>query len=215
MSSISKAIHRAYKMKEERGWNIIYWCIDLHGVCLKSNYKQGGYQWINDSARKGMKAIDSQPDSVIILWSSVHDEEKADIVKFFNDQGIIIHCFNGNPFEGDTKVSNFSEKFYFSILLDDKAGFDPEVDWSIIETYLKGLKQMENIEKKKASKPVVQFIKGTNEGIAVGMRGWCETVDHPNLGATDVHTSRVEKINEDGSFETLNTIYKPVEQLNG
>lgn len=34
-------------------------------------------------------------------------------------------------------------------------------------------------------------------------------LDHPTLGQRLVRTSRVLKKNDDGSFETLNTIYKP------
>ena len=35
-----------------------------------------------------------------------------------------------------TIVQCFEKKFYFNILLDDKAGFDPETDWSVIKEYL-------------------------------------------------------------------------------
>lgn len=36
---------------------------------------------------------------------------------------------NSNPDEKDTKTGDFSKKFYFNILLDDRAGFQPETDW--------------------------------------------------------------------------------------
>jgi len=37
-------------------------------------------------------------------------------------------------------------------------------------------------------------------------------LDHPLLGQTSVITSSVQKHNADGSFETLNTIYKPISE---
>lgn len=37
-----------------------------------------------------------------------------------------------------------------------------------------------------------------------------EAIDHPRLGAQVVRTSRIVQKFDDGSFETLNTIYKPV-----
>jgi len=40
------------------------------------------------------------------------------------------------------------------------------------------------------------------------------TLDHPRLGARNVRTSIVININEDGSFETLNTYYVPVQYKN-
>jgi|GEM_PF-1994410 len=34
-------------------------------------------------------------------------------------------------------------------------------------------------------------------------------LDHPRLGKNDVRTSKIVQKFDDGSFETLNTIYKP------
>jgi hypothetical protein len=134
--SIIKAVDRAYKTMKERNWNTIYWAVDLHGVCLKSNYQQGGYSWINIHARRVLKLISRLPETKIILWSSVYDLEKGDIIDFFEEHGIHVSDFNSNLSEGNTHVSDFSQKFYFSVLLDDKAGFDPETDWLAIENYL-------------------------------------------------------------------------------
>lgn len=39
-----------------------------------------------------------------------------------------------------------------------------------------------------------------------------KTVDHYVWGQDDVRTSSVIKKNDDGSFETLNTIYKPFQE---
>lgn len=131
------AIDRAYKTMRERNWDTIYWAIDLHGVCLKSNYEQGGYQWINDLVLPGLQEIAKRPESRIILWSSAHPEEHGPIVKFFADHGVVVLGFNSNPLVSDTATGCFDEKFYFSILLDDKAGFDPQYDWWMITQYLK------------------------------------------------------------------------------
>lgn len=57
--------------------------------------------------------------------------------------------------------------------------------------------------------------------LVVGRSAYINTYDHPDLSnkqAEDnniVITSRVIGINPDGSFETMNTIYRPVHQLNG
>jgi hypothetical protein len=126
---IGKAIDRAFQTMIERNWNKIYWAIDLHGVCLKSNYENGGYTFINDKVLPGLLTIQSVPESRIILWSSCHDHEKPAIVEFFDSHGIQVHHFNENPEEKSTKTGCFDQKFYFSILLDDKAGFDPDTDW--------------------------------------------------------------------------------------
>lgn len=127
--SIAKAIHRAYDVLREREWNTIYWAIDLHGVCMTSNYKSGVHEFISQQAIDVLKIISDRPESKIILWSSVHDDQKGDIVREFARHGIVVSGFNFNQYEGNTRTGCFDEKFYFSILLDDKAGFDPETDW--------------------------------------------------------------------------------------
>lgn len=127
--SIIRAVERAYKVMRDRNWDTIYWAVDLHGVCLKSNYENGGYEFINEDALKTLRLISSLPESKIILWSSVHDFEKHAIWDFFEKNGIKINGFNCNAYEKNTKTGCFNEKFYFSVLLDDKAGFDPETDW--------------------------------------------------------------------------------------
>jgi len=133
---IINAIKRSYEIMQQRGWDTIYWAVDLHGVCLKSNYEQGGYTWINPDACRALIEIASHAENKIILWSSVHENEKAPIIEFFENHGIKILGFNETPLEKDNKVSSFKEKFYFSVLLDDKAGFDPDSDWAdIIQFY--------------------------------------------------------------------------------
>lgn len=137
-ASIIKAVKRAYQVMEERKWDTIYWAIDLHGVCLKSNYEQGGYQWINEYVVDALQIISSFPETKIILWSSAHEAEYPAIIKFFKDVGIKVAYFNENPEVGNSTHGCFDKKFYFSILLDDKAGFDPDTDWEDLYNYLIG-----------------------------------------------------------------------------
>lgn len=63
-------------------------------------------------------------------------------------------------------------------------------------------------------KPVVHFIKGTESffDAGIGMKvARLRALDHPVLGAEIVRTSVIIKEHDsDGSFETLNTIYKPL-----
>lgn len=146
---IVKAIERAYRVMKERNWDTVYWAIDLHGVCLKSNYAQGGYEWINPLVLRGLRFISERAENKIILWSSAYPTEYPAIIKFFNDSGIKILAFNENPEAADTPSGCFSSKFYFSVLLDDKAGFDPDNDWYDICTFyqqmnIREIREMQN-----------------------------------------------------------------------
>lgn len=134
--SIIKAIEKAYKKAEERGYERIYYAIDVHDTILKSNYENGGYEFVNEDAKKCLRMISNRSEIYIILWSSLYRDEKYRVMDFLSENGISCDSINSNRMESDTKYADFSQKFYFSVLLDDKAGFDPDTDWkAIMEWY--------------------------------------------------------------------------------
>lgn len=62
-------------------------------------------------------------------------------------------------------------------------------------------------------KPVVHFIRGTESFYEAGpdmKMARVRALDHPIYGAEIIRTSLIVKEHDDGSFETLNTIYKPL-----
>jgi len=130
--SIVKAIKRALRVSVERNEPLIYWAVDLHGVVFQSNYHQGGYTFTTPKAIEALRLISQVPDNRLILWSSCHPEEYPAIISFLAQHGIAVDYFNENPEVENTPSGNFEKKFYFSILLDDKAGFDPDTDWEEI-----------------------------------------------------------------------------------
>lgn len=205
--SIVTAVAKAYAVMQARNWDTVYWAVDLHGVCLKSNYKTDSYEWINEAAKRALKVISSLPESKIILWSSVYTTEMAGIKEFFNAEGINVHGFNKNFHEKSNEVSCFEEKFYFSVLLDDKAGFDPDTDWDAIAYYLQ---TQQSAKKGTDLKPVVYYTE--SEFIEIGYRASVKVVKHPNPALSNnwTHTSGVLSHDpQTGIFETRNTIYKP------
>jgi len=64
------------------------------------------------------------------------------------------------------------------------------------------------------TKPKVTYA-GVPEFYTVGEDEGCRiyVFDHPRLGNGWVRTSKVIKKNPDGSFETLNTLYEPVKDV--
>ena len=135
MSTIVKAINHAYQTAKARNWDTIYWAIDLHGVCLKSTYKSGVHEFYSQEAIDALKLISSFPENKIIIWTSTHEAQYDQIRELFASHGIKVSYINENPEVPSTEISSFSSKFYFSILLDDKAGFDQDEDWYRILTW--------------------------------------------------------------------------------
>lgn len=129
--SILKAIDRAYRVSQERGWDKIYWSLDLHGTVLEGNYIPGQYHWLSPEIPGILKAISEFPETYFIIWTSMHEHEMPAIYKLFADAGIGIFATNANPNETNTTTGCFDQKFYTSLIVDDKAGFDP-ADWDIV-----------------------------------------------------------------------------------
>ena len=63
------------------------------------------------------------------------------------------------------------------------------------------------------NKPVVHYAPSKDDMIVSGMSAYVFPVDHPSdyvSNETAVRTSTVVVVHEDGSFETKNTLYKPL-----
>lgn len=70
----------------------------------------------------------------------------------------------------------------------------------------------------KTIKPIVHFIGKADIYQWPYSEESCEValvyaLDHPIWGKQEVRTSTIIKKNDDGGFETLNTIYKPAENI--
>lgn len=127
--SIQKGISRAYNVAMERDHEMIFWCVDLHGTVLESNYSSDSFTFLNaEDTVPALQAISALPETRIILWSGIIDADRNQVVKLFNDNGIRVDWVNENPAVPSSGTGNFEQKFYFSILVDDKAGFCP-TDW--------------------------------------------------------------------------------------
>jgi hypothetical protein len=83
-----------------------------------------------------MRWISTRSDQRLILWTSSYKKEINDIVNWLRTHKIYVDYINENPEEEHTPTANFAKKFYFNILIDDKAGFNVKKDWKLIKNTL-------------------------------------------------------------------------------
>ncbi len=135
--NIIKAIQAAELKKKERGYEFIYWCIDVHGVILTPTYdlynRNAQYYTY---ALETLKVISDDPANKIIIWTSSHEGAAHSVIDGLKDHDIHVRYLNCNKDYDKTDLCDFTYKFYFDILLDDKAGFEAETDWKVIYNYL-------------------------------------------------------------------------------
>lgn len=133
---ILDSIIKAYDDMLRKNYNKIYWAIDLHGTCLKSTYDSTEFELINEYVIPTLKLIQARPESVLVMWSSGYTEDLARAIMFFIDHKVYFKYINMNPEVFNTRTGCFEKKFYFSIGIDDKFGFNPSTDWQHIYNYL-------------------------------------------------------------------------------
>ena len=131
-------IERAFADKKRKGWEKLYFCIDLHDVIIN-----GTYDKFNDGAKvypycaEFFKWAASREDICIILWTSSYKSAITEICKRLRKSGIHFDYINENPECPPNHLCDFSRRFYFNVLLDDKAGFEGATDWELIINELK------------------------------------------------------------------------------
>jgi hypothetical protein len=135
------AIEKAFKIKEERNWDKLYYAVDLHGTVLVPNYKAGDIpKEAYPYAIEVLRLLTERKDATLILYTCSYPHEIEEYLEYFENSGVKFDYTNSNP-EVQTKDGGwgyFEDKFYFNVLFEDKASFNPDKDWGVIYYYLKG-----------------------------------------------------------------------------
>jgi len=126
-------LERAFKQKKERKWNRLYVAIDAHGTLIKPYHDHIEFY---PGVREVMLWFNSRHDISTILWTSSHQKDIQNLLIEAEKIGFRFNYVNQNTAEENTDKACFDQKFYFNVLLDDKAGFEPETDWELIKLEL-------------------------------------------------------------------------------
>lgn len=122
-------IINTFQKMRERGWDTMYWAIDIHDTCLKSTYSDELSTEFFPYAKDTLRLLSDREDCCLILFTCSHQSDIERYQEFFKECGIIFWYVNENPEVENTKLANFDQKFYVNFYIDDKAGFDPDNDW--------------------------------------------------------------------------------------
>lgn len=131
---IARTIERQYEIALSRGWDRMYWAVDLHGTLILPNYEKMKAEDVvyYPHAREAMELLTTRTDVRLIMYTCSWPTEIEEYQKRFAADGIHFDWVNENPEVDHTKYGYYQDKPYFNVLLDDKAGFDPETHWEDI-----------------------------------------------------------------------------------
>jgi hypothetical protein len=133
---ITHALHRCMAQVAERGWQKIYFAIDIHGTILHPTYAAGTLSTeFYPQARAVLQYLSMRKEFCLILYTCSHPDDIRQYLLFFRQEGIHFQYVNENPEVLNGGYGHYERKFYFNVLIEDKAGFDPLNDWSRIADF--------------------------------------------------------------------------------
>jgi len=127
--SVTRAFKRALNMIKKRGWDKIYVAVDIHETMMKPTWSKERSTVYYDYCQTVLRHLSKREDVCLILWSSSSPENNLKYQKEFANLGINFEHINSNPEVPSTDYADFDSKFYVNVIIDDKAGFDPETEW--------------------------------------------------------------------------------------
>lgn len=124
-------VNQAFKDAIRKGYDCIYVFVDIHGTVVKPNYSTTELPTeFYYNAKGALQALSKRPDVRLIMYTCSHYEDLVKYQNFFSANGIKFDYINENPeCVTGTGYGNYDKKPFYNILLDDRAGFEPETDW--------------------------------------------------------------------------------------
>lgn len=136
---ILKTFDTAYDRMWYKHWDYIYILVDVHGTIFKPSYHNEEKFEFYPNAKEALELLSNMPSVKLILWTSSTPEMIEKFKEVFTRNNIVFDFVNCNSdvqaLPTDPKSSDFSNKYYFNVGIDDKFGFEPETDWGEIIKY--------------------------------------------------------------------------------
>lgn len=146
--SLKQAIFKAYKTAKERNWNRVYILLDVHGTISVPSYQNphaASAVEYYPVAIKALEKISKFPEVRIILWTSSYPTTCRMMVSTLKRLDVRVDAVNASLVP-NCETGDFTRKPYCSIIIDDKAGFDPK-EWPFVLEDFKGARIMYKLKR--------------------------------------------------------------------
>lgn len=135
---IMNRVKLLFEHAEQKQWYETYWAIDVHGTITIPDYRKivkvaEYYPY----AKETLQLMSSRDDMILIMATSSYPEEIEIYNNQFKNDGILFKYINENPEISNERGSfgYYKNKYYFNVLFEDKAGFNPTRDWKFLYQY--------------------------------------------------------------------------------
>ena len=132
-SSLYYTVDTAFKDAIRKAYDCIYIFVDLHSTLIVPNYSHTELpKELYPMGLETMQMLSNRKDCKLILYSCSYEKDLLKYFNYFSSLGIKFDYINENPEVTNSTYGNYSSKPFYNILLDDKAGFNPNTDWDIL-----------------------------------------------------------------------------------
>ena len=118
--------------REKNGFKYIYFMIDVHNTIIKATHKKDCNFVFFDYAKEVLQELSKRDDVKLIMWTSTYPQVTELYTEEFEKNGIHFDFVNFNNEVHNDDIRCFDSKFFYDVIIDDKAGFNPERDWEKI-----------------------------------------------------------------------------------
>ena len=141
MKNLFQVFSEQFVVKKKRNWDYLYIAVDWHDTIVPSTYSNdyAGFAYYKDCI-EALQLMSRRQDIKLILFTSSYSKYCDMLLNDLAVQFVHFNFVNCNPDVPNTETGDFSKKFYYNVMLDDKAGFQPEIDWTEIKEFLPTLK---------------------------------------------------------------------------
>ena len=132
---------KAFSLMSERNWDYIAVAVDLHGTVFVPTYSETLAKEFYPHAEETLQLMSDHPKCLLYMYTCSHFRDRVNTSFYLKQRGIDMeieaHPVMDQMGIKNSKFQDFVDKPYFNVLLDDKAGFDPNRDWVLLNEYFK------------------------------------------------------------------------------
>jgi len=146
MQTITQLFNKAWQEAKDKGYDHVVIAVDLHGTIVDSkvfNTTPGSFEdkvnsSIFRSALVALQKLSAHTSVSMFIYSGTKKLHLYRLIDMLNEKYEININLN---YGSDTQHASqsFKRKPYYGILIDDKAGFDPDTDWWEINDLIQNL----------------------------------------------------------------------------
>lgn len=137
MNRLVQQLEKSFNQLTRRKWDKIYVAVDIHETVMEPTWSDTLSHKFYEDSIETLRLLSDRKDVCLILWTSSNKANAQSYFDILKVEGVKMDYINENPEVTDKHYADYASKFYVNLILDDKAGFIPSLDWRAIKGYLK------------------------------------------------------------------------------